>query len=59
LLQHHASVRGDPRVAPEGGFDSGAAFRHHRCACRVHGNDVIHELVQAFEMLPPEVFGES
>ena len=33
LLQGHATVRGAPCVAPEGGFDFGTVFRHHRCAC--------------------------
>jgi hypothetical protein len=55
LLQEHTAVRGGPCVTPESGLDFGTTLRDHLSARGLYGDDASQELVQAREMLAPEV----
>ena len=48
LIQRHPTVRGDPTVTPEGGFDLGPALLDG-------GDNAGQELAQVREMLAPEI----
>ena len=55
LVQRHPTVRGDPPVTPEGGFDLGSALLDGGGSRGLRGDDAGQELVQVREMFATEI----